>query len=358
MKTYGSGVNPLTRLAIVNLATSDPMGQQNYENQIAKRAPGQLDESWEVRRLIVRTLRSSLQGEIRIPAKLLGHAAPVTRRLAGRLLFHGYDLVHRLDLRIPPTPGKDIVTVHDLASLHFDDEGEVPRDSAASCERSLAVICPSEFSANEIAARFHIAKPFVVSNGVDADFFSATPLIESKRAELGIAGPYVLHAGGCSTRKNLAGLAAAWPLVRSAHPDASLVLVGPSDARRDVLFGPLPGVIRLGRVARELVIALFGGAGVVVVPSLYEGFGLPVVEAMAAGVPVVAAHRASLPEVCGDGALLVEPSGSGLADGIVAALDGGPSIDTLVERGRRRAVKFTWQASAEAHANIWRAVRG
>jgi glycosyltransferase involved in cell wall biosynthesis len=333
------------------------MGQQNYENQIAMHAAERLDKSWEVRRLAVRTLRSSLQGEVRIPAKLLGDAAPVMRGLAGRLLFHGYDLVHRLDLRIPPTPGRDIVTVLDLASLHFGDEVKIPKDSAATCKRALGVVCPSEFSANEVASRFYVAQPFVVPVGVDDAFFTATPLVEGKREELGITGPYVLHAGGCSTRKNLAGLALAWPLVRSVHPGASLLLAGPPDVRRDALFASRPGAVRLGRVAPDVVVGLFGGASVVVVPSLYEGFGLPAAEAMAAGVPVVAANRASLPEVCGDAALLVEPSGEDIADGIVAALDGGPSITALVERGRRRALRFTWQASLEAHASIWRTVR-
>ena len=342
----------------MSLASGNSMGQQQYEDRIALYGPGQLDESWEVQRCLVRTLRSRLPGNVRLPAKVLGDASPSLRRLVGRFVFRSYDLVHRLDLRVPPTPDRDIVTVHDLASLHFDDEARIPSDSALSCGRSRAVVCPSDFSADEVASRFDIARPFVARNGVDSVFFSAAPLMESRRAELGIKGPYVLHSGGCSKRKNLAGLAAAWPLVRRAHPGASLVLVGPPDPKRDALFGPLPGALLLGRVARELIVALFAGATAVVVPSLYEGFGLPAIEAMAARTPVVAARCASLPEICGDAGLLVEPSGTGLADGIVAALDGGPSIDTLVARGRRRAMQFTWQASAEAHASIWRKVRG
>jgi glycosyltransferase involved in cell wall biosynthesis len=92
----------------------------------------------------------------------------------------------------------------------------------------------------------------------------------------------------------------------------------------------------------------------VVVPSIYEGFGLPAIEAMAVGVPVVATARSSLPEVCGDAAYLVEPDGLGLAEGLVAAIDGGAETRAMVDRGRLRARDFTWEASAAAHAKLWR----
>ena len=95
-------------------------------------------------------------------------------------------------------------------------------------------------------------------------------------------------------------------------------------------------------------------AAAVVVPSVYEGFGLPALEAMAAGVPVVAARRGSLPEVCGNAACLVEPDGPGLAEGIVSVLSDGVGTSTRVERGRARAAEFTWEACAAAHAVLWR----
>ena len=156
-------------------------------------------------------------------------------------------------------------------------------------------------------------------------------------------------------RKNLAGLAAAWPRVRSVRPDAMLAMSGPPDGTRP-LFGPLAGTVRLGRVDDAHSCRVMAAASAVVVPSIYEGFGLPALEAMAVGVPVVAVARSSLPEVCGDAAVLVEPDGAGLAYGLIAALDAGPDTTAMVERGRNRAAAFTWEASAEAHAALWRSL--
>ncbi len=345
-----------TRLALASLAVDQPMGQQVYEQEIVHRAPAELGTGWVVEDVRVRTLRSPLEGSARVPSRLLTRSSPSVRRAAGRLLYRNHEVVHRLDLRLPPGPAPEILTVHDVVGWRFPDEASPPGDAGATARRAAAVVCPSHFSAEEVRSVLGVEAPVVIHNGVDSRFFDAHVMDETALAGLGVRPPYVLHAGGCTARKNLEGLAAAWANLEPSRHGTSLVLMGPTDQRRNRLFDPLPGTVRLGRVDDATALGVLAAASALVVPSLYEGFGLPALEGLAAGVPVVAARRSSIPEVCGDDALLVEPDGHGLAEGIEAALSGGVEIAAMVERGRVRARLFTWEASVAAHANVWRSV--
>ena len=342
------------RLALATLAVGQPMGQQVYEHELASRAPGALGDGWVVDPVTVRTLRSPLDGTARVPSRVMADASPLVRRWVATYLYRGHDIVHRFDLRLPPAPYPEVLTVHDVVSWRFSDEAMPPSDAAASARRAAVVVCPSQFSADEVSAQFGLSTCVAIPNGVHPGFFEAGPLPAEELAELGIRAPFVLHAGGCTQRKNLAGLAAAWPKVRSAQGDTTLVMMGPTDPRRNRLFDPLPGTCLIGRVDDATARGVMAAASAVVMPSVYEGFGLPALEGMAAGVPVVVARRSSLPEVCGDAAYLVEPDADGLAEGLVAALDGGAETDAMVDRGRRRARLFSWDASATAHAALWR----
>ena len=342
------------RLTIATLASAAPMGAQVYEEEIARRAPAVLPEA-EVRRTVVRSLRSELPGTVRLPARVLGDAPAAVRRATGRLIYPR-GLVHRMGLSLPPAPGPEVITIHDTVAWRFPDEGRPEPHAAREARRAAAVVSVSRFSADDVAERLGLDHVDAVHNGVDARFVDAEPLPVAERRALGIERPYVLHAGGSSLRKNLDGLAEAWALVHDAVGDVDLVLSGPPSARRDALFGPLPRTVRVGRVPSAQVPGLVAGARAVVVPSLYEGFGLPALEAMACGVPVVAADRSSLPEVCGDAALLVEPDADGLGAGLVAVLRDEAPVAAMVRRGRERAARFTWEASADAHARIWRRV--
>ena len=329
------------------------MGQQGYERQVVSRAPDLLGDGWDVRQVIVRTLRSRLPGTARIPASVMTSEDGRMRAALGRFLYRGTDLVHRLDLRIPPASGPEILTVHDLAPWRFPDEGHLPRIVAAEARRAEIVICPSNFAADEVASELGVNRTVVIHGGVDGDRFKAVPMSEQELARFGLSHPFVLHSGGATERKNLVGLAAAWSLLRQARPDTFLAMTGPPNHRRDELFAGQDGVRILGRISHADLVRLMASAAVVVIPSLYEGFGLPALEGMASGVPVVAVSRSALPEVCGDDAIMVEPGGESLAEGLEAALSGGPDISRMTARARERAHRFTWEASVRAHVAVW-----
>ena len=349
----------MPRLSIVTTATAVPMGAQAYERHIISRAPAALaalsgpDGPWDVRHVVMRSLRSPLPGSRRLPMGWLAGGSPRTRAAAGRLAYAGGGLVHRMSLELPPAP-REVVTLHDVVAWRYADESPPVRAAAEELRRAAAVVCVSAYTAAEAVDLLGLADPVVVPNGVEDRYFGAEPLGAAALAELGVARPYVLTAGGASERKNLQGLAEAWSRVHAARPDVTLVLAGPPHPRRTGLFGSLPGVRLAGRVADDILPGLYAAASVVVVPSLVEGFGLPALEGMAAGVPVVASDRSSLPEVVGDGGLLVEPTGPALAEGILDVLAGGSDALAMARRGLERAREFTWEASAEGHARVWR----
>jgi len=155
------------RLALATLAVGQPMGQQVYEQEMADRAPGALGPGWAVDRVTVRTLRSPLAGTARIPSRLLADASPLVRRCVGTLLYRGHDVVHRFDLRLPPAPHPEVLTVHDVVSWRFPDEAMPPSDAASSARRAAAVVCPSQFSADEVCAQFGLSACVAIPNGVN-----------------------------------------------------------------------------------------------------------------------------------------------------------------------------------------------
>ncbi|WP_341359323.1 glycosyltransferase family 1 protein [Georgenia sp. M64] len=367
----------MPQLVLATTAVGAPMGAQVYQEEIAARAVsalagvttaadgvtaegaarGQPSETWRVSRLVARSMRSTLPGNKRLPMGPLSRAGLRTRRLAGAALYPRGAVVHRMTLELPPAP-LDVVTLHDVVAWRFPDESAPVAAAPEEIRRAAAVICVSAFSAAEAVDLLGVVDPVVVHNGVDSRYLDATAASPDQLAGLGVTGPYVLHAGGASRRKNLEGLAAAWPSVRRSRPELTLVLAGPPHPRRDALFRDLAGVRQVGRVPDGLIAGLLAGASAVVVPSLYEGFGLPALEAMAARVPVVAARTSSLPEVVGDGGILVEPTPAEIAEGILWALSGDTAVDALVARGRERAAGFTWERSAAGHAAVWAAVGG
>lgn len=329
------------------------MGQQRYEEEIIHRAPQVLGPLHTVRREIVRSMRSELAGTKRLPTWALQRAPQPARRIIGSALYRGADVVHRMGLGMPPARVPEIITIHDTVAWRFDDESAPEPFAADELRRAAAVIAPSQFAADDVAEFLGLDHVHAIHNGVDATFFEAQALDSGTLQNLGITGRYVIHAGGASRRKNLDALAEAWRIVSAARPDLTLVLSGPPHPRRTALFKDLPRTRLLGRVDSDLVPSLIAGAAAVVVPSLYEGFGLPALEGMAAGAPVVAANTSSLVEVVADGGLLVEPTGIALADGIIFATSDHSEVRAAAARGKQRAHTFSWERSAKQHAQIW-----
>jgi glycosyltransferase involved in cell wall biosynthesis len=329
------------------------MGQEMYEAQARAALRDQDASGLTFDHVVVRSVRSHEPGDLRLPSGLLAQAPRSVRLAVTHVAYPPHDLAHRWNVRLPAAR-RDVVTIHDAAPLRFDDEGEVPPGLKALSLQSIGAICPSEFAAREAQEVLGVRRTWVAPAGVERRFFDAAPASTAELQQLGIDGAYVLHAQGATRRKNLAALASAWPAVHAAHPDLLLVLTGPPDERRTALFSDLPGTRLVGRVADDLVPRLVAGALAVVVPSTYEGFGLPVLEAMAAGTPTVVANAASLPEVAGDAARLVEPDSDSIAAGLLDVLSDSAMSDELTRRGLLRAASFTWEATAQAHLRAYR----
>lgn len=328
------------------------MGLQAYENAVLE-AMRLTASPWRFEQRLIGGVRTRGSGVTRIPTRVLERDSRLLAETIGRWTYRGCQAVHRFDLRLPPPLVPEVVTVHDLPGLRFDDEAVPPGWSATTAKRARLVLCPSAFAADEVTALLGVERVVVIPYGIAETYKRARPLDDHDLDRMGCRRPFVLHAGGATKRKNLAGLAAAWPEVLKRVPEATLALAGPPDHRRDDLFRLSPRVVRLGYQPPKLVARLMASAACVVVPSLYEGFGLPALEGMAAGSPVVAAARGALPEICADAALLCEPTAKGLAAALMEVLTDEGLREHLHARGSRRAAEFTWERAAAAHLEAY-----
>ncbi len=206
--------------------------------------------------------------------------------------------------------------------------------------------------------RFHVpeSRMTVVPNGVNPAF-RPIPKADARatvRTRWGIDAPFALFVGRVEPRKNPVRVLEAFALCRErVGPRLRLVIAGDKTwSARDVdatiaRLGIGASVDQLGHIAIEELIALYNAAEMLVFPSLWEGFGLPIIEAMACDTPVVTANISSMPEVAGDAAVLVDPMDSGsIAKGMISIMTDPALRDRLRERGLHRAAQFTWDAAA------------
>jgi glycosyltransferase involved in cell wall biosynthesis len=290
-------------------------------------------------------------------------------------VHHGphYTMPHRSTV---PT----VVTIHDLSffvSPQWHERSKVllfRRAIAYSALRAEAVVCPSQATADELTRWCRVdAEVFVAPHGVDTDRFrpeephpgadgAAVSAVDHRLAD---GRPYLLFVGTLEPRKDVPTLVKAFARVSDRHPDALLVLAGSDGWGMDPVEQAIASsgvgsrIVRTGYVPDETVPALLRSAVAAVYPSLYEGFGLPALEALACGVPLVTTSGTAMAEVAADAAVLIDPGdGAGLADAIDAELagrpDGGPPGSRRRSRGLEIAAAHTWDRSADLHLEAYR----
>lgn len=286
---------------------------------------------------------------------------PVRRHVErnGADVFFSPDGFVPLRLSVP-----SVAMVHDVAFLRFPEhlpprirrfyKTWMPR----FVEAADHIVTVSEFSRREILEAYALPpeKVTVVLNGCSSDFHPLAPTERQEARDHYAEGrPYFVFLGAIHPRKNLVTLVKAFEqYLQDGGEDVRLVIAGRPSWQTDAFFDVLerspfrsriylPGYVSTGEAAR-----LVGGAEAMVYPSWYEGFGLPLLEAMAAGVPVICANTASLPEVAGDAAMVFDPSDpSALAYGMQRLVADSALREALIARGHARREQFSWDTAAD-----------
>jgi glycosyltransferase involved in cell wall biosynthesis len=277
------------------------------------------------------------------------------------------DLFHAPHYVLPPlTPCRSVVTIHDCIHLRFPQY--LPSTLGhmyawgqmwTATHRASRVITVSEASKRDILRYFRVPdrQIDVIYNAIDDRFWGQPDADEIGRVRerYRLTDPFVLYAGNIKPHKNLERLIEAFHLMRQDTPHLSsvqLLIIGDeiskyATLRRAVHRHKLHKHVRFfGFVSDQTLAALYRLADVFVFPSLYEGFGLPPLEAMASGTPVIASNVSSLPEVCGDAAMMIDPyDPAAIADAMRRVLETPALREDLQRRGLARAREFSWERS-------------
>ena len=256
-------------------------------------------------------------------------------------------------------PCPAVVTFYDMASQRYPElyspaelslyETLIPR----AAQRAAAILAISESTKRDVVNSLGVPpeKVFVTPLGVDARFAPIPGAADIVATRFGLTFPYVLACVGSGhDRKNLRGVVAAFSQLRDTGLHLAIVGAADRDPAAVAAIAVSPARERihlLGHVAEEDLPAIYSAAGVFCFPSLYEGFGLPVLEAMACGTPVICANTSSLPEVAGEAAVLIAPEDTdGIAEAIAALMADEGRRAALSADGLERAREFTWERCA------------
>lgn len=272
--------------------------------------------------------------------------------------------------------GHVVVTVHDLISIIFREHYRHNKLRplfdwmwTRATRRADKIIAVSESTKRDIVEYLDVPE-----NKIKVVYEAADPIygpvaggeVESAKKRFKINGSYIMYVGGMDPRKNLDGLLNAYGrLPADLNCEHKLVVAGrrdqwyPGIEKLITKLGLRERVIFTGFVPDEMLVALYNGASVFVLPSLYEGFGLPLLEAMSCGTPVVCSNAASIPEVVGDAALMVDPRDiDGLATAIERVLTDSELREGLREKGFKRAKSFSWEKTARGTLAVYEEVAG
>lgn len=292
---------------------------------------------------------------------------------------HGADLLHSPYFASPLNPSiPTVVTVHDVIPILLPAYRDALHTRlymqlvARAARQAKAVLTVSQASKEDIVSTLGIPaeRIHVTYNAVDASFtpVSDQSVLDGVRDSYGIGGDFLLYFGGFDRRKNVDRIVQAYATARTRFGKPhQLVIAGSMHLVGHRLYpDPRPLVAKLdlerdvvvtGRISEDEKAVLYSAATVFVFPSLYEGFGMPVLEAMACGTPTITSNVSSLPEVAGDAALLVEPTSvEAIAEAMVRAVNESGLREDLRARGLQRAKQFSWEESAARTLEVYRQV--